>query len=76
MSRIYYGVEYLISCGMDTIIVPPFAEQLCKKKYPLILPFFAVYMQTVVLPASRVGKLGIMNTGTFSAKQDCKEIVT
>jgi len=33
-------------------------------------------MQTVVLPASRVGKLGIMKTGTFSAKQDCNEIVT
>lgn len=76
MSRIYYGVEHLISCGVDAIIVPPFAEQFCKKQFPTILPFFETYMHTVVLPASRVGKLGIMQTGTFSAKQDCKEMVT
>ncbi len=75
MSRIQQWIEHLISCGVDAIIVPPFAEQTFKKQIPTILPFFETYMQTVVLPASRVGKLGIMKTGTFSAKQDCKEIV-
>lgn len=75
LNRVHQWIEYLLNCGVDAIIVPPFAEQTYKKQFPMILPFFETYMQTVVLPASRVGKLGIMTTGTCSAKQDCKDIV-
>lgn len=58
-------VEHLVSeaerVGVDWIVVPPCFEEYYKKQNARILPLFAAYLLQHVLPASRVGKIGLMS---------------
>lgn len=58
-------VEHLVGeaerVGVDRILVPPCFEEYCKKQNTRILPLFTTYLRTYVLPASRVGKIGLMS---------------
>lgn len=71
-------IEHLTRCGVEAIIVPPLVESILKKQYQTILPIFELYVQQVVLPASRVGKIGVMSVhgteGAMLLKQHLKDI--
>jgi hypothetical protein len=53
------SIDYVISLGVEKIILPPIFE-LIYKDNPKVVPLYQNYLLHHVLPRSRVGKLGIL----------------
>lgn len=74
-SRIQKWVTHLEGIGVDSIIVPPFAEELMWSTSDIILPLFSSYMHTYVFAESRIGKLWVCSMHGASWERKVKEII-
>lgn len=65
MDRVRLGIDFLLSKGVDVVVVPPVVELLLNSwivdyKSPIqVLPLFSRYVLDQCLPFSLVGKIGI-----------------